>query len=216
MTCCQCKGIEWMFDERRVGKSLARYRRKGPSLSTRMLIEALEVDGVEGRTLLDIGGGVGAIQHALLKAGATQSLAVEASAASIAAAREEAQRQGHADRARFQHGNFVEISRDLPAADIVTLDRVICCYDDMPGLVGLSASRARRLYGLVYPRETWWTKAGLGGANFFMRLLGSPFRAFVHPTREVEAVVSRHGLKRRFHRQTIMWQVVVFEREQAA
>jgi magnesium-protoporphyrin O-methyltransferase len=216
MTCCQCQGIEKMFGEKFVGRALASYRRKGPSRSTRLLIDALEAEGVKGRTLLDIGGGVGAIQHALLKAGVAQSVAVEASAASIAAASEEARRQGHADRVRHQHGNFVEIARDVAPADIVTLDRVICCYDDMPGLVGLSASRASRLYGLVYPRETWWTKAGLGAANFLFRLQGNPFRAFVHPTGAVEDVLSRHGLKRRFHRQTILWQVAVFAREQPA
>ncbi len=38
-------------------------------------------------------------------------------------------------------------------ADIVTLDRVGCCYLAVDELVTASAAHARRLYGLVLPRE---------------------------------------------------------------
>jgi hypothetical protein len=54
----------------------------------------------------------------------------------------------------FQYGDFVALAPALSAADVVTLDRVICCYDDMPALVGRSAALAERLYGVVYPRDT--------------------------------------------------------------
>jgi magnesium-protoporphyrin O-methyltransferase len=104
------------------------------------------------------------------------------------------------------------MAEDIPPADIVTLDRVICCYHDMEKLVGLSAARARKLYGLVYPRDTWWIKIGLGLQNLFFRLRRSPYRAFVHPTRAVEAVLNSQGLNRRSYRQTLVWQVVVYTR----
>ena len=45
------------------------------------------------------------------------------------------------------------MSDEIEAADVVTLDRVICCYPDMEALVGRSAERALRLYGLVHPRD---------------------------------------------------------------
>jgi hypothetical protein len=66
MTCSQCQGIEDLFSEEYVAGELKRYRRRGPDKTTRILIEALKKDGVEGETLLDIGGGLGAIQHELL------------------------------------------------------------------------------------------------------------------------------------------------------
>ena len=77
---------------------------------------------------------------------------MEASAAYLAAAREETARRGHTDRLKAHHGDFVALAPEIPSADIVTLDRVICCYRDMPALVAQSAARARKLYGVVYPR----------------------------------------------------------------
>jgi magnesium-protoporphyrin O-methyltransferase len=202
--------METLFNTNYVTSELSRYRRKGPAKTTQLLIDALKAEGVSGMTLLDIGGGIGAIQHELLKSGVKRSLNVEASTAYLEAARAEAERQGHADRMSHHHGNFVDLSADLPAADIVTLDRVICCYHDMRRLVSLSAARARQLYGVVYPRDTWWMKIGLSIQNLFFRLQRNPFRTFAHSSREVEALASRQGLKRRFYRQTLVWQVVVY------
>ena len=93
MNCCQCQGIEELFSQEYVAKELSRYRSKGPDRTTRILTEAITELGVEGLTLLDIGGGVGAIQYELLASGVDQATNVEASTAYIEAAREEAQRR---------------------------------------------------------------------------------------------------------------------------
>jgi magnesium-protoporphyrin O-methyltransferase len=212
MNCCQCQGIEEVFSQQYVTKELKRYRAKGPAKTTRMLVEAIKDAGVEGLTLLDIGGGVGAVQHELLEAGVKDATDVDASTAYIHAAKSEAQRRGLAERVRYQYGNFVDLAEDIAPADIVTLDRVICCYNDMEKLVSLSARRARKLYGVVYPRDTWWVRVGLAIGNFFLRLQRNPYRGFSHPTEAVEALVSSLGLKRNSYRQTLVWQVVVYSR----
>jgi len=212
MNCCQCQGIEEVFSQEYVTKELSRYHAKGPIKTTRMLVEAIKEAGVAGMTLLDIGGGVGAVQHELLEAGVNDATDVDASPAYIQAAKAEAQRRGLAERVRYHYGNFVDLAADIEPADIVTLDRVICCYDDMEKLVSLSARRARKLYGLVYPRDTWWIKIGLAVGNFFARLQRSPYRAFAHQTQAVEALVSDLGLKRSAYRRTLVWQVVVYTR----
>jgi magnesium-protoporphyrin O-methyltransferase len=212
MNCCQCQGIEELFSDKFVKNELARYRARGPIKTTRLLIDAIQSAGVDGLTLLDIGGGLGAIQHALLDAGAQQVTSVDASAAYIHAARSEAQRRGQADRVTYRHGNFVELADQIPPADIVTLDRVICCYDDMPPLVALSAQRARKLYGVVYPRDNAWLRIGLALENVYYRLKGSAFRSYVHATHAVEAILAENGLRRLSYRQTPVWQVVVYTR----
>lgn len=212
MSCGQCQGIEELFSQQYVSKELARYHSKGPIKTTRMLAQAIAAFGVKGLTLLDIGGGVGAIQHELLGAGVKRATDVEASTAYLAAAQAEARRRGHADHVTFQHGNFVELADEIAAADIVTLDRVICCYPDMERLVSLSAERALRLYGVVYPRDTWWTKIGLALENVYFRLRRSPYRSYVHPTQAVEAILSRLGFERQSYRQTLIWQVAVYRR----
>lgn len=209
---CQCQGIEELFNQEHVDQDLADYRKKGPARTTRMLTQAIQREGVAGLTLLDIGGGVGAIQHALIEAGVEQVTGIEASAAYLAAAEGEARRRGLSGRVSFHHGNFTDLAPAISPADIVTLDRVICCYNDMEKLVGLSAARARRLYGVVYPRDTWWIKLGLRVANLYFRLRRSPYRAFVHPTQAVEALVKSQGFQRKFYRRTLIWQVVVYTR----
>ncbi len=110
------------------------------------------------------------------------------------------------------HGNLVDLSKHIPQADIVTLDRVICCYDDMQALVRLSSVLTRRLYGVVYPRDTWWAKVGSAVVNFLYWVRRNPFRIFVHSTEVVDAVVRSNGLERRFYRKVGMWQVVVYAR----
>ena len=215
MNCCQCQGIEELFSQQYVNKELSRYRVKGPDKTTRMLTEAIKKEGVAGLTLLDIGGGVGAVQHELIDAGVGQVTSVDASSAYLSAARSESERRGLADHISYQKGNFVDLAQNIAPADIVTLDRVVCCYHDMEKLVGLSAARARKLYGLVYPRDNWWVKIGLAFENFSFWLRRSPFRAFVHPTRSVEEILSRNGLKRCSYHQTLMWQVVVYSRVNA-
>lgn len=212
MTSCQCQGIEKLFNQEAVSKELDRYRRRGPDPTTRMLIAAIQAEGVQGQTLLDIGGGLGSIQHALLQSGTSRAINVDASQAYLQAARAEAQRRGLAERIRFAHGDFVDLAPQIEPAGVVTLDRVICCYHDMERLVDLSAARAERLYGVVYPRDAWWAKIGVAGINLFMRIRGNPYRGFVHPTRQVEALIARHGLTRRSYRRTLMWQVVVYGR----
>jgi magnesium-protoporphyrin O-methyltransferase len=112
----------------------------------------------------------------------------------------------------YHYGNFVDLAEDIAPADIVTLDRVICCYPDMEKLVGLSAARARKLYGLVYPRDVWWMRFGITLENIFYRLRRSPYRAFIHSTQAVENVLDINGFKRHSHRQTLAWQVAIFIR----
>lgn len=213
MTCCEhCSAAEDIFGQRSAAEKIKQYRKKGPGKETSLLLDVLRSKGVEEATLLDIGGGIGAIQHELIAAGAGAITSVDASNAYIKVAREEAQRRGYADRATYLYGDFVDLAARVEPVDIVTLERVICCYPDMEALVGLSAERAGRLYGVVFPRDSWWTKLGFRLLNFGLWLRRNPFRTYIHPTEAVEAVVQRSGLKRLYYHKTYFWQVIVYER----
>jgi hypothetical protein len=210
---CQCQGIEISFDRRHAATRLDEYRRKGPKDTTLALIEALRVEGIEGLTLLDIGGGIGEVQHALLHSGAISATEVEASTAYLEACRAEAERQGHAARIRHLQGDFVALADSIPPVDVVTLDRVVCCYHDWTRLVALSADKAGTLYGLVYPRDEWWVKlAAVFLYNLCFRLQRNPFRVFIHPCDAVEALIRARGLEPCFARKMGAWQVLVFRR----
>jgi len=214
MSCGRCISIEEHFDQSYVAKELQLYRNTGPEETTQVLIDALIAEGVSDMTLLDIGGGVGAIPNELLRAGVSSCISVEASSAYIEAAKEEAQRQGHEKSIIHQYGNFVDLAAAIPQCDIVTLDRVICCYPDVEELVETSSALAGKLYGLVYPLNN--RKGRFLGVleNLIYRLHRSSFRYFVHPTEVVEGIVRRNDFQRRFYREIGKWQIVVFGRSQ--
>jgi magnesium-protoporphyrin O-methyltransferase len=212
MECRQCQGIEKTFTPQVTSRELKNYRRKGPDKTTLMLIGAIREAGVEGSVLLDIGGGVGAIQHALIRAGAEHATSVDASTGYTEALRQEATHQGHADRITQIHGNFVDVAPTLEEADIVTLDRVICCFDDMPALVSASVAKARRVYGLVYPRDTWLLRGVVAIQHFMANLFRGKMRFFAHRTAEVDALVRSYGFEPLVHFNAGFWQVVTYAR----
>lgn len=217
MDCCSPgdSAFDRQFDARHATQDLRDYREKGPAATTRVLIEALSSGGIAGQTVLDIGGGVGALHLGLLRLGAAAAVDVDASRAYIAAAVQEAERQGYTDRVRYRTGDFVGLAGEVEPADLVALDRVICCYADMPSLVGRSATLARRRYGLVYPRDSWLGRLGIAVVNAGYRMTRSSFRAYVHRTAEVDAILAAHGLIKRLHRSGLIWQIAVYERRPA-
>jgi len=106
----------------------------------------------------------------------------------------------------------VSVAHEVAPADVVTLDRVICCYDDMPALVSRSAEKATRLYGAVYPRELTWMQIGIAAINVVQRLKRSSFRVFLHRPSAIDAALRAAGLERLTLRRTFGWEVVVYER----
>jgi Methyltransferase domain len=214
MTNCCCPGVDQVFGERTAEHDLRRYRRRGPSKPTRMLLDALRREGIGDATVLDVGGGIGVIQLELLDGGAARATSVEASAAYLRAAREEAERRGHTARISYRAGDFVTLADAVEPADVVTLDRVICCYPDMDSLVGRSAERAQRLYGLVYPRDRWWVAVFIRGANLAMRVSRRAFRAYLHRPSAIDAAARRHGLALKLSRRAgPVWQVALYVRD---
>jgi 2-polyprenyl-3-methyl-5-hydroxy-6-metoxy-1,4-benzoquinol methylase len=209
--CCRVDYDEH-FNADEARRDILDYRAKGPDGSTRRLLDALIGYGVEKATLLDIGGGVGVIQLELLKAGVASSLDVDASGPFIAVARAEAEELGFGERTAYRHGDFVALADEVEAADVVTLDRVICCYPDVTRLVSRSASHARRLYGLVYPVDRWWTRTVARVLNLVTRVFGGEYRIHVHPTTTVERLIREAGLEPAYHHAGMVWQTAVYAR----
>ena len=157
------------YNARKAASELRSYHNRGPIPSTRMLIDALKAEGVEGATLIDIGGGIGAVQHELLAAGAAHVTSIDASDAYTRTAREESERRGLSGRVTYHHGDFLELAETIPPADIVTLDRVVNVYPDWkrPN-PPVSGDRARHLYGLVYPRNNLPVRMVVSLMNLFV------------------------------------------------
>jgi magnesium-protoporphyrin O-methyltransferase len=126
----------------------------------------------------------------------------------------EAERRGVSARIDFRLGDFVALAAEVAAADVVTLDRVVCCYSEMEPLVRLSAERCRRLYGLSYPRYRWPVRAVVAIENFFRRLFGNPFRSFVHSVDAMDALIRASGFALLSTVRTFAWEIAVYERRE--
>ena len=209
---CDCPGCPNVFSLKAAEEDLRRYLRQGPDPSTRSLISAIESQGIDGASVLDIGGGIGAIQLELLAAGAATTESVDATPSYVAVARAEAERRGYGARTRHLEGDFVALANEVEPADVVTLDRMVCCYSDMPRLVGRSLEHARRMIGLVYPRDTWWTRAMARAMALFHRLTRDPVRWYIHSESTLDALIRGAGFERRVLRRHVLWQVALYVR----
>ena len=209
--CSSC--YDSAFDGRLAQRELREYRRNGPGRASRAIAEALGRKGTEGRTVLDIGGGVGAVHQQLLARGAARVTDVDASRAYLEAARAEAERVGLADRVRFEYGDFVSMAPGIEAADLVALDRVVCCYGDVDALVGLAAARTRRRLAITIPPDAWPVRAVIAVGNSWYRLTRNAYRAYAHSHERVIAAAEAAGLVPAGPITSVgWWRLLVFER----
>jgi hypothetical protein len=210
--CCARHGQEEFFGERTAARDARRYRSRGADPMARSLARRAAARGVEGATVSEIGGGIGQVLLELLKAGATRGEVVELVPVYEPYARGLAQEAGVADRTSFRTADLVADPAAGAPADIVVLNKVVCCTPDGVALAGIAASLARRTLVLSHPRESWWVRAGVATVNVLLRLRRRRFRVFVHPARALEAAVEAHGLARSSEREGPLFRIVAFER----
>ncbi len=209
--CCDPIPYRRVFDSREAARRLDRFRRRGLDDRAADIVAFLS-DRVDGMTVLEVGGGVGDVQVALLEAGATAAVNVELSDAWEEAAAELARETGTTDRVSRRLGDFVAIADEVEGADVVVLNRVVCCYPDMARMLDAAAARTRRFLAVVVPRERWWIRAAVTVGNRFLGLRGCGFRAFVHPVADMERIAADHGLSPIHRSRDLVWQATVFER----
>lgn len=212
MPCNCCEMENNTFGEDEAKANLKDYRKRGPAKQTKLILEAVRSLGLKDAALLDVGGGIGTIHHELLNDVACEATHVDASSAYLKVATEEAKRLGHEAQVKFIHADFTDVAGELPQADVVTLDRVVCCYPDFRSLLKAASAKSRTAIALTYPRETWYMKMAIVVMNFFQRLMSDPFRVFVHPVAEMEALLNAEGLKKVSVRRLFVWEMALYQR----
>jgi magnesium-protoporphyrin O-methyltransferase len=189
-----------------------RFARKGFEPSQKHLIEGLTRSGFSGATLLEVGCGVGYLHQRLLLSGAANAVGVDLSAKMLDQARAGAREQGLAERADYRQGDFVELADTLAPADIVILDKVICCYPDADALVHRSALMAKRVYAFTIPRDRWSVRFGLWAGRLLLSLIRCGFRAYVHDLPAIDRWLKDAGFERVFEDSTFAWLTRVYAR----
>jgi magnesium-protoporphyrin O-methyltransferase len=210
--CCDPTPYRRLFNTKEAKRRLKRIRKKGLDKRAADVVAYLKSRGIEGMSLLEVGGGIGEIQLDLLQSGVVHATSVELSDAYTPLADELATETGVAEKIDRKFGDFVDMAPGLAQSDIVILNRVVCCYPFMEKMMGAATGSAGQFLGLVFPREKWWTKAGLAIGNTWLGFRKCGFRAFVHPEMGIESAAERAGLKRVHHSHDLIWHSVVYER----
>jgi len=190
-----------------------RYARRGLEPAQRQLVEGLRQAGFAGANLLEIGCGVGYLHQLLLREGAERALGVDISGDMLAQARVLAREAGLAERTEYRVGDFVGLADSLADADVTLLDKVVCCYPDAEALVTRSVSKTRRVYALTYPRDRRLNRIGARLLNFFLWLLRSGYRTYIHDPHRIEGWISAAGFRKRYENRTFLWLTQVYLRD---
>ncbi len=214
MSCKHCCGANQQFNLKSAKKDLKRYLKKGPSKPTKLVTEALKTINLKGLSLLDIGGGIGPIPLELIPHGLTKVTNVDASEAYINIAKAEVEKRNYNDIITSHLGDFTDIQEQIQKHDIVTLDKVICCYPFMDDLLKTSLSKAKKYYALVYPQANWLSKLGVKILNLILKLKGNPFRTFIHSPILVESTIANAGFKKIYSTKTLLsWHIHLYKKE---
>lgn len=212
MSCCSAKGCDEFFTDRVAHRDADRYRSKGLDKNARRLVDTVRRRGIDGGTVLEVGGGIGAIQLELLQAGAARTENIELSTAYEPYAAELLRTSGLEGRVERRLLDFADTAEAVDAADVVVLHKVVCCYPDYEALVGAAAAHAKRQLVLTYPRRSWWTRFGFTAANLLERVRRKSFRAYVHPPAAMIAVARAHGLELTTSHRGPLWEFCGLER----
>ena len=210
--CCDPRGCDQFFGARFARRMAKRYRKHGLDKTARQIVEFLQSRGLDGATILEVGGGVGEIQLELLKRGAERTVNLELSPAYEQEAARLAQAAGVQGRVERRLHDIAVGPAAVEQVDIVVLHRVVCCYPDYERLLGAAADHTRRLLVFSHPPRNPISRAIIATQNVGFRIMRREFRTFAHPPAAMLAVLERHGLQRTFTHRGIPWQVAGLER----
>jgi 2-polyprenyl-3-methyl-5-hydroxy-6-metoxy-1,4-benzoquinol methylase len=213
VSACCARGCDELFTERVARRDADRYRRKGLDGTAGALRDRLVARGVDGATVLEVGGGVGALQLELLQAGAARAVNLELSAAYEEPALALAREAGVEERVERRLHDVAAEPAAVEPADVVVLHRVVCCYPDADALLRAAGGKARRALVFSYPRNAWWTRAAARADRAWQRLRRRSFRAYVHDPRRMLATLEDAGLHRVWSHRGLLWQAAAVERD---
>jgi hypothetical protein len=201
-----------MFTAKEARRVLRRYRKKGLNKFERQMVASVPSDARHGARVLEIGGGIGTIQAELLAGGADRGEIIELVSAYQPYARELARDKGIENRSAFRVADVLENPGTIAPADVVVLNRVVCCSPDGVRLAGVAARLAGSMLLLSYPRDRALVRIGGRILNFVLWIMKRSFRVFMHPRESLHAAAQAEGLVVAETGQAFAWEFAAFRR----
>ena len=208
--CCEPGSGDYqsVFSGRFARRQSRRYRRHGLTPAAQGIVDFATSRGVDGASVLEIGGGVGQIQIELLRRGAAHVTNLEISENYEAEAARLLDSAGLAGRVTRRFVDIAQAPDEVEAADVVVLHRVVCCYPDYARLLKAAAGHARRTLVYSHPAANLRNRVEFGAENVYRRLTRNDFRAFIHPPASMAHAAESAGLVVEYRSHSWDWDVV--------
>lgn len=204
--CCNPGDYDVVFTSKYARKTAKSLRESGLDDTATKMADFVTEQGLDGATVLEIGGGVGGLHLELLRRGASRATNIELSTAYESEATTLLAEYGLTDRVNRRIVDVVTNPEAVPSADIVVLHRVLCCYPDGAALLGAAADHARRMLVFSYPRHRLLTRAGTLAENLGYAVRRRDFRVFVHSPKTLLSAAADHGYAPVSGGQNTWWQ----------
>jgi len=208
----ECCGAEKLFDLEGAQKKMKMYKRKGAGNATKKLLSQLYLQNLTGKTLLDVGGGIGAIQWGFLERGGAHTTDVDASTGYLEVAKSYAIEHGFAEKTTFLHGDLTEKAKELTMYDYVTLDKVVCCYPDYVSLLNQVLDRCNTSIALTFPLEGPISKIFAFFENVYFTLKKIHFQTYIHSPADIEKFIRSKGFEPIQKKVSFPWHVQVYSK----
>jgi 2-polyprenyl-3-methyl-5-hydroxy-6-metoxy-1,4-benzoquinol methylase len=213
MDCCDPRGYRDVFGPRFARHVASRYRRRGLDRTATRMVAYLAERGVDGASVLEIGGGVGEIQIELLRRGASTSTNLELVDTYDAEANALAGAAGVSDRMTRRQLDIAAAPEAVGVHDIVVMHRVVCCYPDYEKLLRAAADHASRFLVFSHPPRNWISRLAVGAENLGIRIFGGSFKSYTHPPQAMVAVAEGRGMRAEFRERGAIWRIVGLSRD---
>jgi magnesium-protoporphyrin O-methyltransferase len=206
--CCDNDDYQSVFSDRFARRQSRRYRRRGLTPAAQGIVDFATSRGIDGATVLEIGGGVGHVHVELLRRGAAHVTNLEISENYEAEAAQLLDESGMGDRVTRRFVDVAQAPEDVEPADVVVLHRVVCCYPDYARLLTAAASHARKTLVYSHPAANLRNRLEFGAENLYRRLRRNDFRAFIHPPAGMIRAATSDGMAVSYRRHAWDWDVV--------
>lgn len=212
MNCCSSENPAGKFFDKEAKRWAKKYRKKGVEKITRMMLSGIEEIGIDGKTVLEVGGGVGGAHRRLLRNGASKAYATELSQEMLIAAAEFSKEENLEDKVEYILGDIVEMNGQVPEVDITMHDKVICCYEFSDALLEKTLQKTKNIYAFIMPRDKFRVEIFFRFLTLLSMVFRWEFHPFLHPEQPILDKIDAAGFRLKYENTTFIWKARVYEK----
>lgn len=210
----QCCGTEWTdrFFSREARRYARRFKRKGLDKSQKHIAAMVQAHGLVGKSVLEVGCGVGGLHLTLLQEGASTATGIDIAKEMIEKARQLSGDLGLSDRTTYHVGDFATLNGAVSPADVLIMDKVVCCYESPLLLINRASVLCRKFLAVSYPRDSIIARFVFKGAVLVGKILRWKFRPYYHEPVFLERIIAGGGFRLVEQGRTVLWQINAYQK----